>query len=107
VGVVRIDSVYKGENKPEISYDESPNHPGDKPVDQLRVVAEVEALVVSAHKAHKPVGNKDIPASSLGISVAETEELWGACRLAGRHVNQDGKLLSESYDGPEVPFNSI
>jgi hypothetical protein len=79
----------------------------DESMDQLGIVLEVEALVISANEAHEAVGNKDIPPSSLCVLIAETKELGCASRLASRDIDNYSKLLPESYDMTKVPFNSV
>ncbi len=43
--------------------------------------------MISANEAHEAVGNKDIPASSFGVLIAETKELGCVCRLASSDVD--------------------
>jgi hypothetical protein len=76
-------------------------------MDDLWVVVDVEAFVVSGRNHHLPILDKDIPVGIGGVAMADGEDLRGPRWLATTEVDQDCELLSKETHLGQISLNGI
>jgi hypothetical protein len=71
-------------------------------MDQLCIVPRVKAFVVAGRNHNEPILDKDIPVSSLGITVSYGEKPRGPARLPTSDMNRDAQLFSETDNRSKI-----